>query len=324
MNNSFTKKRHILESNMRLEKRFLNEKTGDMLYKPAPFKNAQEGNQFREWVNDKYPFFADTINLDRKGSFNNKYIRQAYDRYGKEYESEKSAEPFKFSNYQQFKKKNTIKDKKQKNLTDKTKTKKLSQNEGFVIPFAFPTYEPKCDGNDNWAQFVCSAVRFFSGGGSKGTYGTLGHGGVATVDSNGNTSIFEFGRYGGASKQGYGNVVSVNLGKIAKIEGDKISNVNSLLRTIKSRTHGEGPRLTMEYAVLPAPNINQGVSYAKNTKEKDYSALDFSISNDAANCGTFALEVVKKSGVGISNSCFPTPVQMINSMKRLTDVKGQV
>ena len=32
--------------------------------------------------------------------------------------------------------------------------------------------------------------------GEKGTYGFMGHAGVALINSSGNVSIFEFGRYG--------------------------------------------------------------------------------------------------------------------------------
>jgi hypothetical protein len=93
---------------------------------------------------------------------------------------------------------------------------------------------------------------------------------------------------------------------------------------IKSKTEGEGPSLSMDYAVIGAPDIYDGIQYAQSVKEKEYSAMDFSISNNSANCGTYALEVVKNSGVDISTGCFPTPKSMISRMKRLTDIEGIV
>lgn len=53
-----------------------------------PFTNKAEGDKFRAWVNDKYPDYARSIDLDRSGSFNNAYIKKAWDKYGSEYQSE--------------------------------------------------------------------------------------------------------------------------------------------------------------------------------------------------------------------------------------------
>lgn len=51
-----------------------------------PFKNREEGDKFRVWVNDNYPSYAKKIDLDRSGSFNNNFIKTAWKQYGKEYE----------------------------------------------------------------------------------------------------------------------------------------------------------------------------------------------------------------------------------------------
>lgn len=51
----------------------------------VPFENATEGNAFRGWVNDNYPAYAQEIDLDRTGSYNNSYITKAYQKYGAEY-----------------------------------------------------------------------------------------------------------------------------------------------------------------------------------------------------------------------------------------------
>jgi hypothetical protein len=45
-----------------------------------PFNSKKEGNKFRRWVNDNYPDIAKEIDLDRSGSYNNSYIREAYER----------------------------------------------------------------------------------------------------------------------------------------------------------------------------------------------------------------------------------------------------
>lgn len=70
---------------------------------PIPFKDNNEGNAFRKWVNDKYPDYATQIELSSSSSkddgYNNEYIKKAWEKYGEEYAkslSEKSSEiPFK-------------------------------------------------------------------------------------------------------------------------------------------------------------------------------------------------------------------------------------
>jgi hypothetical protein len=56
-----------------------------------PFTNKQEGDKFRAWVNDKYPDYAKQIDLDRSGSYNNAYIKKAWQKYGQEYTAEQLA-----------------------------------------------------------------------------------------------------------------------------------------------------------------------------------------------------------------------------------------
>ena len=51
----------------------------------TPFKSKAEGDAFRQWVNNTYPVTARLIDLDKSGSYNNKYIGEAYDKYGAEY-----------------------------------------------------------------------------------------------------------------------------------------------------------------------------------------------------------------------------------------------
>jgi hypothetical protein len=53
---------------------------------PTPFTNTTEGNAFRAWVNDNYPAYAQEIDLDRTGQYDNSYIRKAYVKYGAVYQ----------------------------------------------------------------------------------------------------------------------------------------------------------------------------------------------------------------------------------------------
>lgn len=52
----------------------------------VPFKNREEGDKFRKWVNDNYPNYAKKIDLDKSGSHNNEYVKKAWSKYGSEYE----------------------------------------------------------------------------------------------------------------------------------------------------------------------------------------------------------------------------------------------
>jgi hypothetical protein len=49
-----------------------------------PFKTVTQGNDFRAWVNKKYPDYAKSIQLDVKGSLNS-YVQKAWEKYGWEY-----------------------------------------------------------------------------------------------------------------------------------------------------------------------------------------------------------------------------------------------
>lgn len=51
----------------------------------TPFKNSEEGNAFRAWVNDNYSNWAKENQLDRTGAFNNTYIKKAWAKFGNEY-----------------------------------------------------------------------------------------------------------------------------------------------------------------------------------------------------------------------------------------------
>jgi hypothetical protein len=56
-------------------------------YPSTPFKNREEGDKFRGWVNDKYPDYAKSLDLERSNKlFNNTTIRKAWAKYGSEYQ----------------------------------------------------------------------------------------------------------------------------------------------------------------------------------------------------------------------------------------------
>lgn len=48
------------------------------VWKDTPFKNKQEGDLFRKWMNDNFPDFSKQIKLDPQGSYNNSYIKKAW------------------------------------------------------------------------------------------------------------------------------------------------------------------------------------------------------------------------------------------------------
>jgi hypothetical protein len=184
---------------------------------------------------------------------------------------------------------------------------------GYVIPFAFPEYEPKCDDQSFWVRQLCRIPQFVTGG-KEGTSGKLGHAGVATVTKSGNVQLFEFGRYKGATK-GKGLVKKKNLGNIATVKNGTITNINSVVEKVHSRTESSGPREEIEWTLLQVPNVEAGIQYANSVVSKDYTLIDLSLTNESANCATFALEVVNASGLELGSFTAPTPVQMISKMK---------
>ena len=60
-------------------------------YSATPFKDATEGNEFREWVNKYHTEWAKSNNLDAKGPKDNTYIRKAYQEFSEEYKKSKEA-----------------------------------------------------------------------------------------------------------------------------------------------------------------------------------------------------------------------------------------
>jgi len=50
-----------------------------------PFKNDQEGNAFRQWLNDNYPLFASVLDIEPEGDYKNGYIIDGYFYFKDEY-----------------------------------------------------------------------------------------------------------------------------------------------------------------------------------------------------------------------------------------------
>jgi len=55
----------------------------------SPFKNKEEGDKFRKWVNDTYPKEAKEMDLDVSGSHTNSYIMRAWKKFGDPYKKSK-------------------------------------------------------------------------------------------------------------------------------------------------------------------------------------------------------------------------------------------
>lgn len=60
-------------------------------YPSTPFTSSAEGNAFRLWVNNNYPDYAKSIQLDPSGDYDNSYIRKAYQQYGSQYQASQTA-----------------------------------------------------------------------------------------------------------------------------------------------------------------------------------------------------------------------------------------
>jgi hypothetical protein len=81
--------------------------------------------------------------------------------------------------------------------------------------------------------------------------------------------------------------------------------------------------MSMTVAVVKLPNPSGAIDYA-SVKQREYSALDFSIGDEDANCGTFNRDVAKSGGIQTGSFCFPTPISVVNSFKDQSDSFFQV
>lgn len=202
---------------------------------------------------------------------------------------------------------------------------------GFALIFAFPDYQIKGYGGENIGKKISRAlhdnpIRTITGKGTKGSYGALGHAGVALVDSAGNTSLFEFGRYG--TKEGEGRVIKKNLGKIGKVTVSpgtfygtkiKLDNARNVLEIVKRNTHGDGPSLKMIAAVVRLPNYKGSYDFANSVNVAKYNYID-PIEGGGMNCGSYANDVVNAGGItNIDPTCSPYPAEIVKSFYLWSD-----
>lgn len=249
----------------------------------VPFKNREEGDRFRKWVNDTHPEYAKQINLDPSGSYNNSYIKKAWGKYGGEY---------------------------MKSINNEDEVK-----DHFVFYFSFPSYEPKYDSSSNgwfedaldWARQNLSQKLSSGLLGQKGTYGPMGHAGVALINSSGIIDIYEFGRYEGASK-GFGITIHKTV-RGAEIMGGKITNLESVCSIVKNNAAGQAKQYNMKGVAIPITKegYSTGKQYANSIKSKKYQIFDFTTGDKDANCATFGLEVVRVATGSGTEKCLPNP-----------------
>jgi peptidoglycan hydrolase-like protein with peptidoglycan-binding domain len=184
----------------------------------------------------------------------------------------------------------------------------------YLMVIAFPEYEPHVDKGESVSWVEKAAIRTQTGEWPReGTYGKIGHAGIALISKSGDVKLFEFGRYN--TKKGQGRVISKNLGKIAKIDkSGKFLNASEVAKIVKASTQGDGPRLNMVTAVVPVPSLEKARAFAEGPAIREYEAVDYS-QGGAANCGTFAIDTAKAGGVPIGDFCSPMPVKMISKFK---------
>ena len=203
-------------------------------------------------------------------------------------------------------------------LSTKGTSAGISKSGDYLMIIAFPQYEPHVDKGESvsWVEKVAISTQTGEWP-REGTYGKIGHAGIALISKTGDVKLFEFGRYN--TKKGQGRVVSKNLGKIAKI--DKLSgnfiNTKEVAITVKANTQGEGPRLDMVTAVVPVPSLEKAKAFAEGPGIREYEAVDMS-QGGAANCGTFAIDTAKAGGVPIGDFCTPMPVRMVANFKQFS------
>ena len=191
----------------------------------------------------------------------------------------------------------------------------------FVIYFAFPGYQPRFDETDEdgfiesafkWARSKAKEFGFDYEStflGKDGTYGKMGHAGVALVNSQGKINIFEFGRYDSdKSSKGIG-VVKRAVTSGAKIEDGKIVNLDEVCNAIKRKAAGQAKQYDMKTVSIPVTKegYENGLSYAKTQTDKKYQIIDLDTGDKDANCATFGLEVVRATTGSGNEYCLPNP-----------------
>ena len=197
------------------------------------------------------------------------------------------------------------------------KSSKVLKSGDYLMIIAFPQYEPKVDKGKTVSWIEKGAIMTQTGEWPReGTYGKIGHAGIALISKTGDVKLFEFGRYN--TKVGQGRVISKNLGKIAKIDkSGNFTNATEVAQKVKQNTQGDGPRLEMVTAVVPVPNLEKARAFAEGPAIREYEAVDMD-QGGAANCGTFAIDTAKAGGVPIGDFCAPMPVKMISHFKQFS------
>ena len=266
-----------------------------------PFKNREEGNAFRNWLNDNFPDAAKSLNLDRDGSHTNDYIKKAFNTIPKGWTT---------TTYGMYYLRNKGK------LQTTSGGKVTTTNHGFIIIFAFPTYKPSLEpkGTDIFSDLWRKMTKLASGTEATKTP-AFGHGGCVIIDNTGNSVLYEFGRYDNSKEyEGFGKVLSVNLGKIAKIQDGQLMNAQEVAGKAKSKTQGEGPNQPLEGVVFKLPDPAAATSYA-SVKKREYELTDMSTLDEDANCGTFAIQVAKAGGVKLPPVSIPAPRFIIPTLR---------
>lgn len=211
------------------------------------------------------------------------------------------------------------------NFKQKKKVPLQPENDnGFILVFAFPDYQPSAGSswfNTNVLGPVTRALYGGSSSSSKGgnvKMGKMGHGGCVIIESNGNSTLFEFGRYNPElEKKGYGVVIKKPLGKIAKIKNGELLNAKQIATIAKSKTQGEGPKLNMVVDVIPIPAVSKAIAYADIEGKKEYTTLDIG-PGGGINCGSYALEAAISGGAKTSFVCLRSPIQIVNHLKDIS------
>jgi hypothetical protein len=274
-----------------------------------PFKNREEGNAFRNWLNDNFPDAAKSLNLDRDGSHTNDYIKKAFNTIPKGWTT---------TTYGMYYLRNkgklqTTSGGKVSGTSSKPETTKTG---GFIIIFAFPTYKPSLEpkGTDIFSDLWRKMTKLASGTEATKTP-AFGHGGCVIIDNTGNSVLYEFGRYDNSKEyEGFGKVLSVNLGKIAKIQDGKLMNAQEVADKAKSKTQGEGPNQLLEGVVFKLPDPAAATSYA-SVKKREYDLTDMSTLDGDANCGTFAIQAAAAGGVKMPVLTVPAPRFVIPTLR---------
>jgi hypothetical protein len=183
----------------------------------------------------------------------------------------------------------------------------------FVFYFSFPQYEPRYDGSAGWFEQGLDYIRnispesFSSVFGKKGTYGPMGHAGVALINNSGKIDIYEFGRYEGA-----GMAMGITKHKSiqgAKIVNGNISNLETVACSIKNNAQGQAKEYRLEGVAIPITKegYDKGIQKAKLVTKKPYEIFDFDTGDMDANCATFGLEVLRTATGSGSEYCLPNP-----------------